>query len=103
MFPVALACLFGNFASAQLAAPSKDNVNIDNVNVKVLMLGDTGHHQPASLFRTIAKPLADVGVAIEYSDDTAATLKNERLNQFVPLRRDPAKAGSSCAPRRYRA
>ncbi len=77
-FPVALACLFGNFASAQIAAPSNDNV-------KVLMLGDTGHHQPASLFRTIAKPLADVGVAIEYSDDTAATLKPERLNQFDVL------------------
>ncbi len=63
---------------AQIAAHTKDNV-------KVLMLGDTGHHQPASLFRAIQKPLAEVGVEIVYSDDTAATLKSDRLNQFDVL------------------
>ncbi len=75
---VVLACLLCNFALAQIAAPIKDRV-------KVIMLGDTGHHQPASLYRTIEKPLANLGVEIEYSNDTAATLKSERLNLFDVL------------------
>ncbi len=76
--PVVLAFVLSNFALAQIGAPSTERV-------KVIMLGDNGHHQPASLFRTIEKPLADVGVEIEYSDDTVATLKSERLNQFDVL------------------
>ena len=64
--------------NAQIAAPPKDTV-------RVLMLGDTGHHQPASLYRAIQKPLADLGIEIVYSDDTDATLQTERLNQFDVL------------------
>ena len=63
---------------AQIAGPNKDRV-------KVIMLGDNGHHKPASLFRSIQKPLANVGIEIEYSDDTEATLKSDRLNQFDTL------------------
>ncbi|HUP76964.1 MAG TPA: ThuA domain-containing protein, partial [Pirellula sp.] len=63
---------------AQFVGPKEDRV-------KVIMLGDNGHHKPASLFRSIQKPLANVGIEIEYSDDTEATLKSERLNQFDTL------------------
>ena len=77
-FSIAIATLMCVPSWAQIAAPSKDSV-------KVLMLGDTGHHQPASLFRAIQKPLADVGVEIVYSDDTDATLQSDRLNQFDVL------------------
>ena len=77
-FSFVVASLLSSQALAQIAAPTKDRV-------KVLMLGDTGHHQPASLFRAIQKPLAELGIEIVYSDDTDATLKSERLNQFDVL------------------
>jgi putative membrane-bound dehydrogenase-like protein len=49
------------------------------------MLGDRGHHQPASLFRAIQKPLADVGIDLEYSEDVDATLNADRLAKFDAL------------------
>ena len=52
---------------------------------KVIMLGDKGHHQPASLYRAIQKPLAAVGIDMEYSDDLDGTLNSERLKQFDAL------------------
>ena len=52
---------------------------------KVILLGDRGHHQPSSLFRAIQKPLASVGIDIEYSEDQAGTLNSERLQQFDAL------------------
>ena len=53
--------------------------------VKVIMLGDNGHHQPASLYRSIQKPLANVGIDIEYSDDVEATLDSAKLASFDAL------------------
>ena len=72
-------------APKDTAAAPKDTAAAPKDTVKVLMLGDTGHHQPASLFRAIQKPMANLGVDIVYSDDTDATLNTERLNQFDVL------------------
>jgi uncharacterized protein len=47
--------------------------------VKGILLGDNGHHQPSSFYRVIQKPLADLGIDIEYSDDVVGTLNNDRL------------------------
>ena len=77
-FAFVVVCLLSSPTWAQIAAPSKERV-------KLIMLGDKGHHQPASLFRAIQKPLANVGIDLEYSDDTEATLKSERLNRFDVL------------------
>ena len=77
-FSLVVACLLCSLSWAQVAAPNKDRV-------RVILLGDNGHHQPASLFRAIQKPMASVGIEIEYSDDIGATLKSERLNRFDAL------------------
>jgi len=53
--------------------------------IKVILLGDNGHHQPSSFYRAIQKPLFDVGIDLEYSDDVAATLIKSRLDEFDAL------------------
>ena len=78
--------LLATTASAQFAAPSKEPVAASSKEpVRVIMLGDNGHHQPASLYRAIATPMANVGIEIEYSDDIQATLTPERLRSFDAL------------------
>jgi len=47
--------------------------------VKAILLGDNGHHQPASFFRVIQKPLEAVGIDVQYSDDVEATLSKDKL------------------------
>jgi putative membrane-bound dehydrogenase-like protein len=53
--------------------------------VRVIMLGDKGHHQPSSLYRAIQKPLAEVGIDLEYSDDVDGTLNKSRLEKSDAL------------------
>ena len=76
--PFVVATLLGGSVWAEFTAPTKDTAAQAKDTVKVLMLGDTGHHQPASLFRAIQKPMANLGVDIVYSDDTDATLKDRK-------------------------
>ena len=57
-FSFVVATFIGGSVWAQIAAPNKDTAAQAKDTVKVLMLGDTGHHQPASLFRAIQKPMA---------------------------------------------
>ncbi|MFN7889312.1 MAG: hypothetical protein ACK5OC_03405, partial [Pirellula sp.] len=35
--------------------------------IRVLMLGDNGHHKPSDLYRAIREPLRQVGIELEYS------------------------------------
>lgn len=52
--------------------------------VKVLFLGDNGHHRPGELAAQLAPALKDRGISIKYTDDASA-LKLETLNQFDGL------------------
>lgn len=53
--------------------------------IKVLLLGDDGHHRPSDFYRTIREPLAKNGVSIEYSDNVAESLSKDRLSKFDAL------------------
>ena len=47
--------------------------------IRVLMLGDNGHHKPSDLYRAIREPLRQVGIELEYSDDIKKFLQPEVL------------------------
>ena len=47
--------------------------------IRVLMLGDNGHHKPSDLYRAIREPLRQVGIELEYSDDIKKLLQPEVL------------------------
>ncbi|MFN7292788.1 MAG: hypothetical protein ACK5T6_19565, partial [Pirellula sp.] len=53
--------------------------------IKVLLLGDNGHHRPADFYRSIRDPLAKNGISIEYSENVAESLSKERLAKFNAL------------------
>lgn len=52
--------------------------------LKVLFLGDNGHHQPASRLRQLAPVLMDRGVQLVYTEDLAA-LSLENLKRYDAL------------------
>ncbi len=53
--------------------------------IRVLMLGDNGHHRPVSLYRTVKDSLKETGIDLEYRDDVAAVLTPETLARFDAL------------------
>lgn len=53
--------------------------------IKVLLLGDNGHHRPSDFYRAIREPLSKNGVAIEYSENVNESLSLDRLKQFDAL------------------
>src|SRR4029079_3044540 len=44
---------------------------VDTRPIKVLFLGDDGHHRPADRFRDLQPVLAQRGIELTYSDSTA--------------------------------
>lgn len=52
--------------------------------VKVLFLGDNGHHRPGDLAVKLAPVLKERGIEVKYTDDLAV-LQTETLNQFDGL------------------
>ncbi|MGD9648212.1 MAG: hypothetical protein AB7U73_21050, partial [Pirellulales bacterium] len=49
--------------------------------LRVLFLGDEGHHRPAAMAELARPALADSGIEIEYTAD-AAVLDNDKLDGF---------------------
>ncbi|HRE04036.1 MAG TPA: ThuA domain-containing protein [Opitutaceae bacterium] len=52
--------------------------------LKVLFLGDNGHHQPAARLRQLGPVLMDRGVQVVYTEDLAA-LTEENLRRYDAL------------------
>src|SRR5437868_6382584 len=53
-------------------------------SLKVLFLGDTGHHQPAERYRQIAPVMKERGIELTYTQDLA-DLNAKTLNQYDAL------------------
>ncbi len=53
--------------------------------LKILFLGDNGHHRPQERFVQLEAALAPRGVALKYTDDVKVALTAETLNQFDGL------------------
>ena len=56
----------------------------DLPNLKILFLGDNGHHQPAARYQDLAPALQARGIELRYTDDVNQ-LSLDRLNQFDGL------------------
>ncbi len=56
-----------------------------NARLKLLFLGDNGHHQPARCATELLPALAARGIDVEYTDDIAGTLNPDRLSQLDGL------------------
>ncbi|MCA9081892.1 MAG: ThuA domain-containing protein, partial [Planctomycetaceae bacterium] len=72
--PLLFVCLV-NLLSAPLSAAEP---------LKLLFLGDNGHHRPVERFHQLEPVLADRGIDLRYTDDVGV-LKAETLNQFDGL------------------
>ncbi len=53
--------------------------------LKILFLGDNGHHRPLERFTQLEAALRPRGVALKYTDDVNVALTAETLNQFDGL------------------
>lgn len=77
-----LATLFGvalsDVVSAQDGAAAQKPI-------KVLFLGDQGHHRPADLYRVLGPALRAYGIEVIYSEDVATSLSAKRLSEFDTL------------------
>lgn len=73
---------FGAFALALFA--STWQLTASAADLKVLFLGDKGHHQPARLFAAIDSPLSAAGIELTYTEDVA-DLNLETLKQYSGL------------------
>lgn len=57
----------------------------ENSPLKLVFLGDNGHHQPSRRAAELLPVLADRGIEIQYTDDLAGTLNPSRLKQLDGL------------------
>ncbi len=57
----------------------------DGPPLKILFLGDNGHHRPQERFVQLEAALRPRGVALKYTDDVKVALTAETLNQFDGL------------------
>lgn len=53
--------------------------------LKVLFLGDQGHHKPADLYRVLGPALRPYGIEVTYSEDVVTSLSPKRLGEFDTL------------------
>jgi hypothetical protein len=53
--------------------------------IRVLMLGDQGHHRPADLYRVLGPALSPYGIELTYIEDVATSLSAKRLSEFDTL------------------
>ncbi|MFN7840517.1 MAG: PVC-type heme-binding CxxCH protein [Pirellula sp.] len=54
-------------------------------SIRVLMLGDNGHHRPVSFYRTVKDSMKEAGIDIQYRDDVAGVLTPETLSSVDAL------------------
>jgi putative membrane-bound dehydrogenase-like protein len=74
-------CLGLIFASC---FPGASHVDAADKNLKVLFLGDKGHHRPADRAAQLIPILRSRGIAVEYTE-SMAVLEPETLNQYDAL------------------
>ena len=53
--------------------------------IRLLFLGDNGHHRPADLASQIVPVLAERQIEIKYTDDPAVALQRKSLDEFDGL------------------
>ncbi|MFN7732993.1 MAG: PVC-type heme-binding CxxCH protein [Pirellula sp.] len=53
--------------------------------LKILFLGDQGHHRPADLYRVLEPAMKKYGIEVTYSEDVATSLTARRLGEFDGL------------------
>lgn len=53
--------------------------------LKVLFLGDQGHHRPADLYRVLGPSMKNFGIELTYSEDVPSSLNEKRLSEFDAL------------------
>src|SRR3982751_1989241 len=70
---VAIGCLLGGLSPAPAAEP-----------LKLLFLGDNGHHQPAARFKQLAPVMKERGIELTYSDKVE-DLNAETLGKYAGL------------------
>lgn len=67
------------------ATVSAQQVGAGTGSIKVLFLGDQGHHRPADLYRVLGPSLKSYGIEVTYSEDVATSLSTKRLAEFDAL------------------
>ena len=72
-------------AAAAVLALISSAVAADPPALKLLFLGDNGHHRPADRFAQLAPPLAQRNIALRYLDDPAIALTPETLAGYDGL------------------
>lgn len=71
--------------SITVLAFTLDAVAADAPPLKILFLGDNGHHRPQERFVQLEAALRPRGVALKYADDVKVALTAETLHQFDGL------------------
>ena len=60
-------------------------VAVGQEGIRILFLGDQGHHRPSDLYRVLEPAMKKYGIQIVYSEDVANSLTKQRLNEFDGL------------------
>src|SRR5947209_2007641 len=84
-----LPCLLAVLAAAALHGGSAQPPQAPQppgqpATLKVLLLGDTGHHRPAVFAKILTPALAKQGIAVDYTADVA-DLTRDKLAQYDAL------------------
>ena len=74
----------GVFLSVLVTCVGRPTEAAEPARVKLLFLGDNGHHQPALRFRQLAPVFAERGIDLTYTDRTDS-LNPRTLNEFAGL------------------
>lgn len=59
--------------------------SVQGADLKLLFLGDNGHHRPGDRAAQLVPVMADRGIEVRYTDDVATALSAETLTQFDGL------------------
>jgi putative membrane-bound dehydrogenase-like protein len=85
MAPRCLAALSIWLALVSLVAIHPAKVAVATEPLKILFLGDSGHHRPADLYRVLEPALKSYNIALTYSEDVPDSLNAECLRNFDGL------------------
>lgn len=72
-------------AAAAISVLGSTAIAADPPALKLLFLGDNGHHRPADRFAQLAPPLAQRSIQLSYVDDPAVALTKEKLAGYDGL------------------
>ena len=81
---VAVFCMVSTFANTRAAESSRKSHPTESATIKVLFLGDQGHHRPADRAAQITPALASRGIAVTYTEKLT-DLNPETLARYDAL------------------